>query len=138
MPLKYHIRPEYNLIILVHIGTIPDDEFINFYKSLYEKDPLLTTMNHLVDLRQTDSTPRSSSVLSQFAEFMKGRVTETAERPKVAVVAPKDLSFGLARMYEVFADQVKWDFVVFRDIDAALAWIGLPEDFINGLDLDAL
>jgi hypothetical protein len=34
-------------------------------------------------------------------------------------------------MYEVFADSVPWDFTVFRAIDAALAWLNLPEDLVE-------
>jgi hypothetical protein len=58
-------------------------------------------------------------------------------RPRVAVVAPKDLSFGLARMYDAFADSIPWNFVVFRAMDAALAWLGLPEDLMDSPNQDA-
>ena len=39
-------------------------------------------------------------------------------------------------MYQVYADEVPWDFVVFRAVDAALAWLGLPEDLMDDLDND--
>ena len=132
MPITYQVRREHHLILLVHIGTIPDDEFLAFYKSLYENDRIDPLMNLLVDLRQADSTPRSPDVLRQFAQFIQAKLKEVPEQPKVAVVAPEDLSFGLARMYEIFSYSVPWDFEVFRTMDDALAWLGLPEDFING------
>jgi hypothetical protein len=40
-------------------------------------------------------------------------------------------------MYEAFADSVPWDFVVFRVVDAALAWLGVPEDLMNRGSEDA-
>jgi hypothetical protein len=61
----------------------------------------------------------------------------TAEKPKVAVVAPEDVSYGLARMYEGFTNDVPWEFVVFRAAAAALAWLGLPENLMDDLHQDA-
>ena len=137
MAIECRVRPEHNLAVLVHVGRIPDEEFLAFYKSLYESDALHPSMNLLVDLREADSAPRSSGVLRQLAEFMQTTYTDTTTRPKVAVVAPKDLSFGLANMYGVFAEAVPWEFVAFRAMDAALAWLGLPEDFLDRHSEDA-
>jgi hypothetical protein len=135
--IEFLARPEYNLGILVHKGRIPDDEFLTFYKSLFESDSFDLSMNLLVDLREADSGPRSPEVLRKFAEFMRVTLANVTVRPRVAVIAPKDLSFGLARMYEVLADSVHWDFVVFRVMDAALAWLGVPEDLMNSGNKDA-
>jgi hypothetical protein len=131
MPIKLNLKPEFNLGVLVHIGIITDDEFLAFYKSLYESGQLDPSMNLLVDLRQSESAPRSSEVLRQFAGFVQKKFTKITTRPKVAVVAPEDLSFGLARMYEVFAHSIPWDFEVFRAVDAALSWLALPGDLMD-------
>jgi len=131
MPIELHIRPEHHLVILVHVGATPDDEFLAFYRSLYESDTFDSSMNQLVDLRQADSQSRSPEVLRQFAGFIKSTLEDDGVYPKIAVVAPRDLSFGLARMYQAFAASVPWDFAVFRAMDAALAWLGLPEDLMG-------
>ena len=34
-------------------------------------------------------------------------------------------------------EDVPWEFAVFRAADAALAWLGLPENMIHDLDKDA-
>jgi len=130
------LKPEHSLAIMVHRGTTPDDEFLAFYKSLYKTDSVDTSTNLFVDLRNADSRQRSTEVLHQCAEFIQVALADATPPPKVAVVAPKDLSFGLARMYEAFADSVPWDFVVFRDVDAALAWLGLPGDLMDRYDKD--
>jgi len=121
MAIECQVRPEHNLAILVHLGTISDEEFLASYMSLYESGTLHPSMNLLVDLREADSRPRSSKVLRHLAEFMQVTHSDTTARPKVAVVAPKNLSFGLAKMYGAFADPVPWGFVAFRAMDAALA-----------------
>lgn len=131
MGITYYIKPEYSLNILVHTGKITDDEFITFYRNLFENSSFEMSINQLVDLRESDSTPRSQEALQLFADMMQARVETLAIRPKVAIIAPVDLSFGLARMYEVFARSVRWDLAVFRSTDSALAWLGLPLDLID-------
>ena len=131
MTIEYKALPEHKLVILTHVGTIPDNEFLDFYKKHYRRDTFDPTMNQLVDLREADSTSRSKEVLLQLAEYMRATISGITTRPKVAVVAPRELSFGLARMYEAFAYVIPWDFVVFRSTDTALAWLGLPEDLLN-------
>ena len=127
MPISYHLKPDQKLVVLVHKGIISDEEFLSFYEALYEDAQFDKSFNLLVDLRQTESSVRSAAALNQFADFIRKQFVNISVKPKVAVVAPKDISFGLARMYEVFSDDVPWQFAVFRAADAALAWLGLSE-----------
>jgi len=137
MPITFHVRPEVKLAISVHTGTTPDDEFIASYKSLYENDIFDTSMNRLMDLRQADTTQISTDALQQFAELVQEQFKETGANPKVAVVASKDIFFSIARMYEFFTDVVPLDVAVFHSAEEALAWFGLPEDFLDNLNKDA-
>lgn len=136
MTITFHFRPEENLVICVHKGDRPDDEFLAACKGMYEHDLYNISMNRLIDFRQALSGSRSASALEQMAAFVNTQFAKTDAHPKVAVIAPVDVSFGISRMYEVFTDTVPWDLVVFRAIDAALAWLGLPEDFMDDLDND--
>lgn len=136
MTITFHFRPEENLVICVHKGDRPDDEFLAACKGMYEHDLYNISMNRLIDFRQALSGSRSASALEQMAAFVNTQFAKTDAHPKVAVIAPEDVSFGISRMYEVFTDTVPWDLVVFRTIDAALAWLGLPEDFMDDLDND--
>jgi len=132
MPITYQLKPDERLGILVHVGAVTDDEFLSFYKALYEENRFDKSFNLLVDLRQSESSVRSVAALNELADFMRGQFVSITARPKIAVVAPKDISFGLARMYEVFSGDVPWEFVVFRAADAALVWLGLSENLIDG------
>lgn len=137
MPITFHYRPEAQLMVCVHSGQVPDDEFLTRYTSMLESDRFHTTFNLLIDLRQADSSPRSGKVLRQIAEIAKLKYAGITTRPKVGVIAPRDLSFGLARMYEAFADPIPWEFVVFRSVDSALSWLGAPADLLDELDQDS-
>lgn len=127
MPITYQTKPDEKLVTLVHTGVIADDEFLSFYKDLYANPQFDKSFNLLVDLQQTESTVRSTSALRELAEFIQRQLEDIHPHPKIAVIAPKDISFGLARMYEVFSGTSDSEFVVFRDANAALAWLGVSE-----------
>jgi hypothetical protein len=118
---------------MIHVGVVTDDEFLSFYKTLYNDTRFDKSFNLLVDLRKTESSVRSTAALNQSVEFMRRQYENTTERPKVAVVAPEDISFGLARMYQSFSGIVPWEFSVFRSADAALSWMGLSENLMDDL-----
>ncbi|MGD9161675.1 MAG: hypothetical protein PVG39_24910 [Desulfobacteraceae bacterium] len=132
MPITLNTVPENNLIIFTHTGETSDNEFLDFYLRIFQADTFDPTKKVLIDLRETDSRPRNPDTLRQFAGFVSEYFNNSAVPPKVAIVAPKALTFGLARMYQAYTDTVPWDLVVFRAIDAALAWLKVPEDIIGG------
>jgi hypothetical protein len=134
MPIEYLFKEDERLVVIIHVGVVPDDEFLASYEGLFGDDRYDKTFNLLVDLRRADSAVRSQQALRQFADFAQGQYTDADETTKVAVVAPKDVSFGLARMYEVFSHNVPWEFVVFRSADAALAWLGMAENLLDEPD----
>jgi SpoIIAA-like len=134
MPITYHFKPDARLVILAHIGLVPDDEFLSFYKSFYEDSRLDKSFNILIDLRRTESSARSPSAMQESVDFIRQQFVHTGARPKVAVVAPEDVSFGLARMCEVFSDAAPWEFEVFRSADDALIWLDAAKNLMDELD----
>jgi len=136
MPITYRLKPDEKLLILTHRGIVTDDEFLSFYRTLYEDTRFDKSFDLLVDLQQTESSPRSAEALTEFADFIRDQFLNTTASPKVAVVAPKDISFGLARMYEAIRGDVRYEFAVFRSTDAAMTWLGLPENLLDDLEQD--
>jgi hypothetical protein len=131
VPITLNARPEHNLIIFTHTGEISDDDFLDFYRQHFKDDTFDPSTKILVDLRKADSRPRNPEALRKFAGFVIEHMSNPSTPPKVAVVAPKALTYGLARMYQSYTEPVPWDFVVFRAIDAALAWLDVPEGIID-------
>lgn len=134
MPITYQLKHDARLVIFTHLGAVSDDEFLSFYKSFYKETPFEKSFNVLIDLRRTECASRSSSAIQESVDFMRRQFVNIGSRPKVAVVAPGDLSFGLARMYEAFSDTAPWKFEVFRSADAALDWLGVAEDLMDKPD----
>lgn len=134
MPIKSRINPEQKLVIVRHVGSVPDGEFLTSYKALFQDARYDKSFNILIDLRRADSSARSPNTLRDFASFVQQQFAAAESGPKVAVVAPDDISFGMARMYEALSDSVPWEFKVFRDAAAAVSWLGLPEKIVGDLD----
>ncbi len=134
MPIILDCRPDQQFVIFRHIGAVPDDEFLAFYKKFFEDPKAADYLNVLVDLEGASSVVRSSEALQSLADFLSFELTESPGRRKVAVIAPADVSFGLARMYEAFSSDVPWEFAVFRDRGAALDWLGVAHEASDASD----
>lgn len=131
MSIVYRIIKEHRLIVSVHVGTVPDDEFLRSYKQLFEDAAFDENYNLLVDLRRTTSGERSTAALRSLSADVEQQYRSAEPAPKTAVIAPTDISFGLGRMYQSFVDTVPGEVVIFRAADAALAWLGVPPGVLD-------
>ena len=78
------------------------------------------SFDQLWDLREVTEisvTPDTVRQLASARSFKPG-----ARR---AVVAPNDLAFGLARMFQLLHDEAPEEFRVFRSVKGARSWLGL-------------
>jgi hypothetical protein len=83
----------------------------------------------LVDFTGADLTGLPTSDIRAIAQ-RPGGLGPTAGPLAIAVVAPRDLEYGLARMWETLAEERPIDAAVFRTRALALAWLatrGIPD-----------
>jgi hypothetical protein len=131
MPIVYRIIKEHRLIVSVHIGTVPDDEFLHSYKCLLHDAAFDESYNLLIDLRRATSGERSTEALRRLSSAVEQRYRIVELAPRTAVIAPADISYGLGRMYQSFVDTVPGEVVIFRATDAALAWLDVPSGVLD-------
>ena len=62
-----------------------------------------------------------TSAIREFAKFVLENQPQDPPL-RIAIVTPRDLDFGLARMFEVFRHQPPTEVRVFRDFAPAVAW----------------
>jgi hypothetical protein len=77
----------------------------------------------LWDFRETTISDVSADALRDVVSFIERRLERRGADYKVALAASTDLEFGLARMYEAFADRMPFRVMVFRDLDKAITWL---------------
>ena len=124
MPITCQFKPDESLVVFAHVGMVSDEEFLTRYEACFEDPGFDSSFDILVDLRQTNSSPRGTTVLSKMADYMRDKYENVERGPKAAILAPELLSFGLARMFEVFSEDVTIDVKVFRTVDEAVDWLG--------------
>lgn len=106
--------------VLTVSGPIRLDDLRDTLGELYTGNTPEPPVRFLWDLRDAELN-WSADDIKQFSEWVR-RNRQPGEG-KTAVVVSRDLHFGLARMYEVFSSDLPVEFVVFRDLDAAAAWV---------------
>jgi len=89
----------------------------------------------LFDTAAADRINISQADLETAADLDKRLAAMTAARAVIAIAAPRDLGFGLARMWEVFAEETGWETMTFRSRADAESWVRqkVKENF--GIDL---
>jgi hypothetical protein len=133
MPVSYEIFKEMKLIVSHQTGHTDDDEIMRVYKAMYADPDFDPSYDKLIDLREADSRGRDPDVLEIMAHFADEKYSEIQTKPKVAIIAPKDLTFGFGRMYDGMSAKTGEDLQVFRTAADACNWLEIDPDF---LDLD--
>lgn len=124
MPITFTVNNTDRYFVSSFKGIVTDDELVNSFVEFYESEQWTPGMNELTDLSEGDASLITTDGLQKLAIateqiFVKNEVKYS----KTAVYAPKDLAFGLSRMYEVMIDESPEHFRVFRDIDEAKRWL---------------
>lgn len=131
MPIRYTVHQDLGVVVTHFTGQVSDREFIDSYqRMLHDHDYLLGT-HELADLREVESLNLSALALRRVEELTAQRYADSGTRFRTAIIAPRDQSYGIGRMYEVFAEGGPEDVRVCRDPEEALAWLELDPDALD-------
>ncbi len=122
MGVEFTIIQEKGYYLSKFIGKVTDKELLESYKNFFMDGGWIPGLNELADLSDLDSTELTSQGLEKLSDFIENKCKSFNVRPKSAVFAPRDLEFGLARMYEARANIFE-DNRVFRDKQEAINWL---------------
>lgn len=103
------------------VGKVCRREIEESIRVYYESEP---TMNIVWDFSGADLSAIGASEIEDLAQKTKV-MAHSREEGKTAIIAPTDISFGLSRMYQVFADMAEQiaSIGVFRSAPEAEEWI---------------
>mgnify|MGYP003345912491 CR=1 FL=1 len=127
MPLTYHIDTARGLVQTTASGVLTDHDVLDLKARLASDPGWSPGMRELADISGIDA-------LEVTADGVRQMVQEDASTPdlgayRLAIVAPANDVFGMARMYQMLTDRVVPNIGVFRSVNEALAWIESPETF---------
>ena len=120
MPITQRIDHDRKIIFITIEGDVSDDDIITHQKNSRDDPELDPSYGQLIDLTNIRKLEITAQGVQQFTstEF-------STERSRRAFVAPNDVSYGFARMFQMMRDSTEEQTEVFRDFDEAVQWIGL-------------
>ena len=103
------------------IGEIGTEEYKKAILSFYKGSP---TKNVVWDFSNTSLAETTTEGIKQLS-LMVQKLGTARKNGKSAVVAPGDLEYGMARMFQLLTDngQIPFMIRVFRSFDAAKQWL---------------
>jgi len=107
-------------------GTFSSREGAAHYRELADYKSFQQGSNLFHDVRLAN-TDVASSEIREVATARSQNLDPDIMR-KVAILAPSDLSFGMMRMLAAMRERPGLVLDVFRDLEEAKAWLGLPAD----------
>lgn len=122
--MSYSIQfvEEQQFVIVAISGIVSSKVFINAMAEIVSSSKYPDNINAVYDLSEMDF----DNVTTGFLQFTKHQVrglTEKRAGAKTVYVCPKDLQFGMARMWKVMIDDIPVDIHVVRSLDEAVDWI---------------
>ena len=124
MPITYTFDPPGQRVILVLSGLITDRDLFSAYEALYSDPEHRVGMDELADCRAVERLDVTTGGLVSLAAATARLLDGHAQTWRVAIVAPADVVFGTARMYESFRAESPEQVQVFRDRREAEEWLG--------------
>lgn len=118
LPASYRIDTDRKLVVTRIWGAATEDEIFDHGQRLRNDPEFRPDFRQLVDMSELTEIRVGSGLIRDASRnqfFSPG-----ARR---AIVANSDAAFGMARMYAIASEDVGQTIEVFRDMDAAEAWL---------------
>lgn len=130
MPVSYTVDSKLRRIVARAAGAVGEQDLIAYQKEIGSR-PDLVGYDEILDATQTDSLlDINFSGLKRVAD-LAASMDAAGKPPRLAIVANRDMIYGLGRMYEAFretAAHTNKQVAVFHSRQEAEAWLASPPD----------
>jgi hypothetical protein len=127
MPLEYRIDLERRVVFAAASGTLTLEDFLATHREVWTRSDV-AGFDAIYDLGGLDDVVLSSGERLRELSDLASTLDVPGAAARLAIVAPRDFAFGLARMYEAYRTMNQRGskvVSVFRSMQAALDWLGL-------------
>jgi hypothetical protein len=121
MPVTYQIDRAKQLVRTSCTGVTTLEEVLQHFADLTQDPSCPERLHVLLDLSEMTSLPASEQLRAVAVEI--GRIVPRVKFLNCAIIAPRDALFGMARMFEVFAEGGFEATRVFRTREEGLLWL---------------
>jgi len=126
MPVGYTYDEKENFVYAKASGILSDEDLKGFAEVLMADPRIKPGLRELIDLRAVDSIKGSTDVLGYIIQInIENRKRQEGKR--IAIVASRELLYGLSKYFEVVShiDNAPFKVEVFREISEAMEWLGV-------------
>ena len=120
MPVSYRIDKSLGLVFTTAEGVLTVQDILTHLHRLRDDPDVDSSCDQLIDLRDVIEFAASTAEMQTIADHNLFN-----ERSRRAIVAETDMSFAMARMYEMLRESKPDQIMVFRDMAEARRWLGL-------------
>ena len=124
MPIRVSVDETRGLAEMVFEGELTKSELLETMDR-YVREPYSSMPLGLFDLSDVTFMDVSGDSVRAVARRVAQQVDSRLEEGKLAIVAPRDLLFGMARMYAILRADSPVEVQVFRGRDEAETWLGI-------------
>src|ERR1700733_6478266 len=122
MPYKVERLDEGRGILRIWIGNVTVGEVAAANEDYFAREDWTKLEYVITDFAGITDFQATTAEIRQLAS-LAARIATFKPCHTIAIVAPSDFVFGLARMWEIFAEQTGWNTRVFRSRPEAEAWV---------------
>ncbi len=123
MPISYRIDPERRVLIADVVGDVDDADLLAYGQALLDDPTVKQAAHELVDLRRVGGNQAVTSAgVKALAQFWIEAYAKISGG-RLAIIAGSDVSYGLARMYQLYRAEGPDEIRVFRDEVEAWEWL---------------
>lgn len=132
MPLRVWVDADTHVRFAVASGVLSKSDVLEHYGAVLADpayDPALDMVFDCTAVEHIDVEPGTVKHISELVA-RADRAIPPGVRPRVAIVAPGDAAYGMARMYQAYREvqQAQRVYRVYRTAAEAREWLGLPND----------
>jgi len=121
MPFTYHIDSNAGILFIVGEGAITQAERLDAMHAWLRDPAFRPGLHTLCDFSAATSTPNLPELREIIAIINQN--APSIGRTRLALVTAKDVTFGVARQFQILAEATSLDIQIFADRETALAWL---------------
>jgi hypothetical protein len=127
MPIEYRIDHHRRVVFAVGRGVLRQEDVFLYQREVWSRSDV-AGYDELFDTSEVERIIQPSSGSIQELATLSAGMDSPAFISKFTIVAPENLAFGIARMYEAYRELEQRSIkkiAVFRSMKAALEWLGM-------------
>jgi hypothetical protein len=127
----YSIVPEKKLIIYRPFGILTGNDIIDYIKNVVADESFSEGLLEFIDLSQVKEWNLGHQDVEKVTFFDFNGMGTIKKISKSAIWAPSSIAFGMARMYQSFAEKYNDKIYISMELQEALDFLGVTSEDIR-------